>query len=238
MMAWKAWVESMDQAMVNPSAVSANETRKTVSTTSRKLGQAEMYADQGSESQKDQALNRRQRGAAQHLAQHDRRARHRSHQHRQQKAFLAVFDHRHHGEDRSEQHDHDQRARIKIIQIVLLSGRVAGTKRTAKAGPDDHPEQQRRRDDSHDASALAIEADQFPPPKRKRRQQEPCGWSGLRREACTLGGHVSSFSAPAAPSSGMNFLRASRNTFRKSMPERASMMMLMKRPSTVVIIPF
>src|SRR5450755_4172335 len=36
MMAWKAWLESMGQAMANPSAVSEKETRKIVSTMSRK----------------------------------------------------------------------------------------------------------------------------------------------------------------------------------------------------------
>src|ERR1017187_10097209 len=35
MMAWKAWVESMGQAMANPNAVREKETRKTVNTTSR-----------------------------------------------------------------------------------------------------------------------------------------------------------------------------------------------------------
>src|ERR1700694_3866328 len=35
-----------------------------------------------------------------------------------------------------------------------------------------------------------------------------------------------------------DFLRASINAFKKSMPDSASMMMLIKRPSTVVIIPF
>ena len=64
MMAWNDCEESIDQAMVNPSAVSANETRKTVSTTSRKSVKSKMDADQRSESKKYQALNRGQGRAA------------------------------------------------------------------------------------------------------------------------------------------------------------------------------
>ena len=52
MMAWKAWLESIGQAMVKPRAVSENETRKMVSTTSRKLANVQVHADQGAKTRK------------------------------------------------------------------------------------------------------------------------------------------------------------------------------------------
>ena len=50
------------------------------------------------------------------------------------------------------------------------------------------------------ASALAIEADQFPPPQRKCGQEDASAGKSIGLERCTLGRHVSSISAPAAPS--------------------------------------
>jgi hypothetical protein len=79
-------------------------------------------SDQRGEGEKDQPLNRRKRRTSQNFAQNDRGAWNGRDQHREQEAFFAVFDHRHHGEDRSEQYDHDQRAGIEVIQIVLLAG--------------------------------------------------------------------------------------------------------------------
>ena len=164
----------------------------------QKANQSEMDPDQGSEGEEDQSLKRGERSPAQHFAQHNRGTRHRRHQHRQQETFFAIFDDRHHGEDRSEQHDHDQRAGIEVIQIVLLSGGISGSKRTAEAGADDYPEQQRRSDHAHHAGALAIEADQFPPPQGERRKHDSGGGRGVRRKGCRLGDHVSSISAPGA----------------------------------------
>ena len=99
MMPWKADVESMGQAMAKPSEVSANETRNTTTATDKTMQQVEMHAGEGREDEKYQSLNRRERGAAQNLAQHDCRARHGGDHHREQKAFLTVLDERHHGED-------------------------------------------------------------------------------------------------------------------------------------------
>ena len=149
---------------MKPSAVSENATRKITSTVSPKLAKREMYAERGREHQKDETLQRRQRRSAQHFAEHDHGAAHRRDQHREQEALFAVLDHRHHGEDGGEEHDHGQRAGKEVVKIMLAAGGPAGAKRAAKAGADHDPEEQRRGDDAHHARALPVEAHNFAPP--------------------------------------------------------------------------
>src|ERR1035441_9832565 len=52
------------------------------------------------------------------LAQYDDGAAYRRHQDGKQEPFFAVLNHRHHGKDGCEEHDHDQSAREEIVEIV------------------------------------------------------------------------------------------------------------------------
>ena len=154
MTAWKPPVESIGHAMMKPSAVSENATRKMTTTVSSEARQREVNSEHRREHEKDEALQGSQRRSAEHLAQHDHRAADRRHQHREQKAFFAVFDHRHHGEDGGEQHDHDQRAGEEVVEVMLAS-RAARAERRAEARADHQPEQQRRSDDADHPAAFA-----------------------------------------------------------------------------------
>ena len=118
------------------------------------------------------SLRRRQGRAAEHLAQDDDRAAHRRHQHGKQEAFFAVLNHRHHGKDGSEEHDHDESAGEKIVEIVLATGRSVRAKRGAEARANHKPEEQRRSDDADHTRALPVEAYDFAPPQRERWQQQ------------------------------------------------------------------
>ena len=180
----------MGHAIAKPSAVRENETRNTTTATS-KTHRFQMHSSERRENQKDHALDCRERGAAHHLAEHNRGARHGRDEHGKQKPFLAVFDHRHHGEDGSEEHDHDQRAGIKIIQVMLLAGSAAGAKRSSESRADHQPEHQRRRQHADHARGLAVEAHDLAPPQRECRQRyaRGCGPSHRSRQSCCLGCH-------------------------------------------------
>src|SRR5208282_6552112 len=126
--------------------------------------QRHVYADERREDQENQSLGGGERGAAQDFSQNNGRARHRRHQHRKQKTFVAVLDYRHHGENRGEEHDHHQRSGIEIIQIVLLAGGLSGTKRRSETAAEDDPEQKWRNNYAHHTRALTITAYDFAPP--------------------------------------------------------------------------
>ena len=81
-----------------------------------------MHTDRRRENQEDQTLQRCQRRSAENFAQHDDRAADRRNQHREQKSFFAIFNHRHHGKDGGEEHDHDQRAGKEELQVMLAAG--------------------------------------------------------------------------------------------------------------------
>ena len=98
----------------------------------QKIRCAQVHANKRRKHKEDEALDGGKRGAAQHFSQHDRRARDGSDQNRQQESFFTIFDHRHHGEDAGEQDNHDQRAGIKVIQVVLLTGGATRAERRSK----------------------------------------------------------------------------------------------------------
>ena len=155
------------------------------------LQRSKMNPRKRREDEEDQSLDRRERRPAQNLAQHNRGTRHRRHQHGKQKALLAVLDDRHHGEDRSEEHDHDQRAGVEVVEIMLLPRPTARTKRSAEPRADHQPENQWRREHSNHPCRLPVEPHDFPPPqgeggeehsRRSRRRRS--------RQSCTLSGQI------------------------------------------------
>ncbi len=102
-----------------------------------------MYAQRRSEDQEDEPLRGRQGRTAQHLAQYDDGAAHGRNQDGKQETLFAVLDHRHHGKDGGEEHNHDESAGKEIIEIMLAAGRAVGAKGSAEAGADHDPEEQR-----------------------------------------------------------------------------------------------
>ena len=188
MMAWKAEVESMGQAMAKPSAVSANETRNTVRTTSRKGLKPICTPTSGANIRKIKPLRGSERGASENFSQNDGRPRNGRDQNRKQEAFLAVLDDRHHGEDAGEQHDHDERTGIKIVQIMLLALRVAGAEGCSEAGAEHDPEHQRGCDHADDATALPVETDQFAPPEGEGGERHAGGSRDAAGKSCRLRG--------------------------------------------------
>src|ERR1035438_10745871 len=107
-----------------------------------------MHSHQGRKDQKDQSLNGGERCAAENFAKNDSSTRHWSDQDRKQEAFIAVFDHGHHGEDRREQHNHYERSREEIVEVILLSGCLAGSERGSETGSEHDPEQEWRQNDA------------------------------------------------------------------------------------------
>src|SRR6202035_710398 len=100
------------------------------------LQHVEMYAGERSEDEEDNPLNSGESGAPENLAENDCGARDWGDQHREQESFFAVFNHRHHSENRGEEDDHNQGAGIEIIAVVLLTLASAGAKRGAESGAD------------------------------------------------------------------------------------------------------
>src|SRR5271155_352958 len=131
-----------------------------------------MHAREGREDQEDHSLERSERGAAEDLAEDDGGARYRSHHDGEQEAFFAVLDERHHGENRGEEDDHDESAGVEIIHVVLLALAGAGAERSAEAGADHYPEDQRRGQNANYARLLAVETDDLAPPQGEGRQQD------------------------------------------------------------------
>ena len=80
-----------------------------------------MDADQRREDEEDDALNRGQRRSAEDFAQHDGRAAYRRGEHREQEAFVAVLDERHHAEDGGEEDDHGDRSGKEVAEIMAGS---------------------------------------------------------------------------------------------------------------------
>src|ERR1017187_2426437 len=122
-----------------------------------------MYSQRRSEDQENDSLRGRQGCATQHLAQNDHRTAYRRYPHRKQKGLFSVLNHRHHGEDRSEEHNHDESAREEIIEIVLAPGPSVGAKGGTETGANHQPEEQRRSDDTDHTRALAVEANNLAP---------------------------------------------------------------------------
>ena len=85
------------------------------------------------EHKEDHALDGSQRSAAQNLAQYNGRARNRSDKDRQKESLFAILDHRHHGEDRSEEDDQDQDTGIRVVEIMLLARSSARAERGSEA---------------------------------------------------------------------------------------------------------
>ncbi len=77
-----------------------------------------MDADEWREDEEDDALNRGERCAAEDFAEHDGRAAHRRGEHREQEAFVAVLDERHHAEDGGEEDDHGDRAGEEVAEVM------------------------------------------------------------------------------------------------------------------------
>src|ERR1700691_4584324 len=128
-----------------------------------------------SEDEEDHPLNCRQRGSTQNFAQNNRGARYWSYHHGEQESFLAVLDQRHHGKDGSEEYDHDERTRIEIVQVVLLTLASAGAERGAESRANYHPEHERRGQHPDHSRLLPVEADNLTPPQGKCRQQHSRG---------------------------------------------------------------
>jgi len=136
------------------SAVRANDTRNTVRTMSPNEASVKCTPTAARKPEKS-ILDGGERGASQYLSQNDGRARTGAPA-RKQEAFVPVFNHRHHGEDRSEENDHHQRAGVEIIEIMLLPGGLPRTKGGPKARSEYDPKQKRRSDHAHHARALPI----------------------------------------------------------------------------------
>ncbi len=75
--AWKPCVDSIGQAITNPSAVRENAIRNTVSTVSPSTEREKWIPNGMPRIRKIRPCDRSHRGSAQNLAQHDRRAAHR-----------------------------------------------------------------------------------------------------------------------------------------------------------------
>src|SRR3954471_20038479 len=131
-----------------------------------------MHAGQRREEEKDQALDGSKGGAAEHLAEHDGRTRDGRSDDGEEEAFVAVLDERHHGEDRSEKHNHDDGAGEEVAEGMAAGSSVAGGEGAREAGAEGDPEEQRRGDNADDAGALAIEADDLTLPEREGRNPE------------------------------------------------------------------
>src|SRR5205085_9772 len=114
-----------------------------------------MDSDERREDEEDQSLDGRECGPAEYFAHHDHAAADRRGQYGKQKTILAVFNHRHHGEDAGEEHDHDERAGIKICEVMLVA--TGAAERCAEARSNHQPEDHGRSDDAYHATTLAVE---------------------------------------------------------------------------------
>src|SRR5882672_1684689 len=207
-----------------------------------------MHTGEGSEHEEEHSLNCGERGAAENFSEDDGRARHGGDQHGEEEALLAVFDERHHRENGGEEYDHDERAGIEIVAVMLLPLASAGAERSAEAGADYHPEHERGCEHADYARLLAIEAYNLTPPQRKCGQEHA---SGGRRNRSRQGGGLSGHEVQLAFAAGglaagatafflpiMPESRISQYALSMKIPESVSRIRLMNRPTTVVIMPF
>ena len=166
MMAWKPCTESSFQAKAKPMAVSATASaREHARPPPAPSAGVRWMPASGASSQEHRALQPGERRAAEHLAGHDRRARHRRHQHALEEALVAVLDHRDGREDGGEeQHQHDG-AGEEILQVAEARRPRRQPERAGEAAADQQPEDERRADRAGDAARLAEEAHQLALPE-------------------------------------------------------------------------
>ncbi len=119
------------------------------------------------------------RCASQNLSQDQTGARDRRHQHRKQETFAAVFNHGHRRKNRGEQHNHNDGAGEKILQIVAAGSSGRRLEGGSQAGADKEPKDQRGGQDTDDAASLPQEANQLTPPERKNGQQKTAAGSRI-----------------------------------------------------------
>ena len=117
-----------------------------------------VQTDEGREEEKNQTLQKRERGAAENLAANDAAGRDRRDQNRFEKTFAPIFDDRDGREDGGKEHDENQRVPIKVFEVIHSVRRGADMKRRANPGADNEPENERRRKRADDAIALGVEA--------------------------------------------------------------------------------
>ncbi|GBC83568.1 hypothetical protein HRbin10_02718 [bacterium HR10] len=126
-------------------------------------------ADQRRQRQQDHPLHGGERRPPQDFPQNERRAWRGRGQDRLQEARVPILDDRHHAEDRGEEDDEEHRAGEEVLQIPRAM--ITGAERIAQPGPHQPPEDERRSDDTQDATPLAIEANQLPMPEGGGRQK-------------------------------------------------------------------
>ena len=160
MIAWKPEVESICQAMMNPSPVSANATRKTAPAMAGSCQTLTRTPASGAKARKISPCTQASVAGAEDLAQHHAGARRRGNQHGEQKPLAAVFDDRDGRKDGGEHHGEHQRAGEEAAQV-------------ARAVAHQQPEHQRRGHHAQHAALLPPEAHQLAPPQVAAGSQIP-----------------------------------------------------------------
>ena len=103
--------------------------------------------------------------------------------------------------------DHDQRAGIEIVEIVLLAWSAAGAERRAESRTDYQPEYEWRGEHPDHARFLPVEAHDLSPPQGERGQQQSRGgepqsvasklWSALPSTQLAFGAGVGALAGAA-----------------------------------------
>ena len=143
--------------------------------------------------EKDRRLHRRQRRRAEQLACDDVHARDGRHEDALEKAFVAVLDDGDRREDRREQHDERQRARVEVFEVAVDERRRGRPERLAEAGTQQQPEDRRRPNRADHAAGLPEEPHHLALPEsergRRHSNRRPVKWtntsSSVGRPKCT-----------------------------------------------------